>query len=321
MNQAESAEKTRRAVDKYTARANLYTCPISRCLIVNAVLVNGQRYERDDLVRFIEFRTSSRLPCTCPATRATLQTGDLVPDPQFAQIVEGFVNEVTAKAAKDTSREQWADLLDDCTRWTQARAGTGAAPTQPYSYSEPEPLVTGTRSIYSPTSPTYNPAARDDADMPEDDYTPTTPVYTGAQRDSAIVLEDSDDEQASGANEPRESSGAAEASGAADFALIGCIVSDTREPGSRLAVISKDGAAITLFSLSSSTIVYAQEVHIQPAPVLIDDTVKIITGPLAHQTGKLRGITRAGQGVVMLTDSSQINLVPLASCAPLLRSN
>jgi hypothetical protein len=328
MSQAQSAEKTRRAVEKYTARAILYTCPLSRCLIVNAVLVNGQRYELDDLKEYIDFRKRRRLPCTCPATRAELRAGDIVPDPQFAQIVEEFVKEVTAKAAKDSSREQWADLLDDCTRWTQAKAGAGAAPTQPYSYSEPEPIVTRRTSIHSPTSPVYSDT--DDV-MPEDDNTPTTPVYTGAQQDSAIVLEDSDDEQpresngASGPSGP-SGSGTSVASGDADSPLIGCIVSYTHDPERRAGIVSeKRGTAITL-STFTGAIVQAQEEHIQPAPVRIYDTVKILSGPLAHKTGVLRATTDTGEGVVVLADgighdSGRNQFAPLAACAPILGSN
>jgi hypothetical protein len=325
MSQEQSAEKTRKAVEKYTARATLFTCPLSRCLIVNAVLFNGQRYERADLDGYIDFCKIRRLPCMCPTTRAEMRACDIAPDPQFAQIVEEFVKEVTAKAAKDSSREQWADLLDDCTRWTQAKAGAGAAPAQPYSYSEPEPIVTRRTSIHSPTSPVYSDT--DDA-MPEDDNTPTTPVYTGAQQDSAIVLEDSDDEQPRESNGPSgpSGSGTSVASGDADSPLIGCIVSYTHDPERRAGIVSeKRGTAITLSTFTGS-IVQAQEEHIQPAPVRIYDTVKILSGPLAHKTGVLRATTGTGEGVVVLADgidhdSGRNQFVPLAACAPILGSN
>ena len=99
-------------------------------------------------------------------------------------------------------------------------------------------------------------------------------------------------------------------------------MSDTRDPGSRLAVIRKDGAEITLFSLFTSAIVRAQEEHIQPAPVLISGRVKIISGPLAHKTGRLIARSITGDLLISLAaGSSEISSVPPSACAPLLSPN
>ena len=343
----EAAAKTRRAVDKYTARAALFACPISRGLIVSAVLVNQHRYDHEALLEFIRFRKSEGLPCTCPATRATLHIDDLAPDPQFAQLIEDFVAEVTAKAAKAASREPWADLLDDCARWTQARLQSGtqrpgtqrsgtqsaapAAPaaaqqteratdavaTQQYSYTEPELMVTARTarlSRLSPISPVY-----EDADdyMPEGD-SPTTPIPSltnganGAQRDSAIVIEDSDD-----AAQTAAQTAASPASAASPFALMGCVVAfKYYEPHRRAGlVIEKEGSNVTLLA-PTGFLIHTQEENIQPAPVMIDETVRILSGPSAHKTGRLCGL-RGTEGFVTLTGSSEIKLVPLAACAPL----
>ena len=76
------------------------------------------------------------------------------------------------------------------------------------------------------------------------------------------------------------------------------------------------------------TIINAQEESIQPAPVRIQDKVKILSGPLAHKTGRLRALTGDGYGVVELADSRVhdpidpvIKFVPLAACAPILSAN
>jgi hypothetical protein len=352
----EAVAKTSRAVDKYTARLALFACPITRDLMLRPVLANGQRYDHEALLAHINFCTSNGLPVTCPLTRATLSLDNIVHDPQFAQLIEDFVAEVTAKAAKAASREPWADLLDDCARWTQARiqAGTqmpgtqmpgtqrpgtqSAAPaaqptalaqqteraadavaTQQYSYTEPEPMVTERTdrlARYSPTSPVYHSA---DDDMPDDD-SPTTPIPSvtsganganGTQRDSAIVIEDSDDAAQTAAQTT--------ASTAPAFALMGCVVAfKDYEPDRRAGlVIEKEGSNVTLLA-PTGFLIHTQEENIQPAPVRIDDTVRILSGPLAHKTGRLCGLRgTTGEGFVTLTGSGEIKLVPLATCAPL----
>ena len=366
---AEAVTKATRAFKRLTARANLLTCPISGDLIVNAVLLNGQSYDCAALMRYSDSLTRAGLPCTCPVNRTPLQIGDIAPNPQFAHLVEEFVATVTEEAAEDTSpgaREQWKDLLDDCARWTQARTGaadaatvpaaeietasdaapsSGPEPVRQYSYSEPEPMETRRLSSYSPTSPSYRPPV-DPAESEDDETIPTTPVppiHTGtngtngtngtggSQRSPPVIeLEDSDDEQASGATGTSDgASGPSDgASGASGSALLGCIVSLRHEPDRRAGIVTgKEGSTITLCTFIGS-IVNAQEEQIQPAPVKIHDTVKILSGPLAHKTGVWRAVTGDGEGVVVLADSSvhdpiarNIQFVPLAACAPIRGAN
>ena len=99
---ADAVTKATRAFKRLTARASLFTCPISGDLIVNAVLLNGQRYDCDALMRYNDSCTRADQPCKCPVNRTQLQIGDIVPDPQFAQLVEEFVATVTEEAAEDT---------------------------------------------------------------------------------------------------------------------------------------------------------------------------------------------------------------------------
>jgi hypothetical protein len=80
-------------------------------------------------------------------------------------------------------------------------------------------------------------------------------------------------------------------------------------------VIEKEGHNVTLLA-PTGFLIHTQEENIQPAPVRIDDTVRILSGPLAHKTGRLCGL-RTGDGFVTLTGSGEIKLVPLAACAPL----
>ena len=220
------------------------------------------------------------------------------------------------------------------------------SPTSPHYRSPTSPDYNPISPSYSPTSPNYDPRSpihnyHNDREPPSPAhsplYSPTPPAYTGAQQDSAIVVEDSDDEQPSESNGTSAAHGTSAASGTseadrreaeaaeaaeADFALLGCIVSDTRDPGSRLAVIRKDGAEITLFSLFNSAIVRAQEEHIQPAPVSIGGMVKIISGPLAHKTGRLIARSITGDLLISLAaGSSEISSVPPSACAPLLNPN
>ena len=347
---ADAVTKATRALKRLAARAKFFTCPISGDLIVNAVLLNGQRYDCDALMRYNDSCTRADQPCKCPVNRTQLQIGDIVPDPQFAQLVEEFVATVTEEAAEDTSpgaREQWADLLDDCARWTQARTGaapsSGPEPVRQYSYSEPEPMETTRLSSYSPTSPSYHPPV-DPAESEDDETIPTTPIppiHTGTNGTNGtngtggshrsppvIELEDSDDEQASGATGTSDgaSNGASGASdGASGSALLGCFVSYKREPDSRVGIVTgKEGSAITICTYIGA-IIHAQEEQIQPAPVRIYDKVKILSGPLAHKTGVLRALTGDGCGVVVLADSSihdpNIKFVPLAACAPIRGAN
>ena len=353
---ADAVTKATRAFKRLTARAKFFTCPISGDFIVNAVLLNGQRYDCAALMRYNDSCTRADQPCKCPVNRTPLQIGDIVPDPQFAQLVEELVATVTEEAAEDTSpgaREQWADLLDDCARWTQARTGaapsSGPEPVRQYSYSEPEPMETTRLSSYSPTSPSYHPPV-DPAESEDDETIPTTPIppiHTGTngtggtngtngtggshRSPPVIELEDSDDEQASGATGTSDgASGPSDgpSDGASGSALLGCFVSYKHEPDSRVGIVTgKEGTAITLLSFTGS-IIYAQGENIQPAPVKIYDTVKIISGPLAHKTGVLRALTGTGEGVVVLADSSVhdpidpiIKFVPLDACAPILSAN
>jgi hypothetical protein len=82
-------------------------------------------------------------------------------------------------------------------------------------------------------------------------------------------------------------------------------------------VIEKEGSNVTLLA-PTGFLIHTQEENIQPAPVRIDDTVRILSGPLAHKTGRLCGLRgTTGDGFVTLTGSGEIKLVPLTACAPL----
>ena len=206
------------------------------------------------------------------------------------------------------------------------------SPTSP-AYSPTSPNYSPTSPAYSPTSPAYSPMGPAAAPRPSAPAPTNAPnTANGASGPPTrepdlyadiplIEIEDSDDEQASGANgangAPSESNRASGSDAFADFALTGCVVSFKDDEPNRRAglVIEQRGADITLLT-TAGTFVHTQQERIQPAPVEIDDTVKVVSGPFAHKTGRLLGIT-GPDGLVELAATNEIKRIPLAACAPL----
>ena len=199
------------------------------------------------------------------------------------------------------------------------------SPTSP-NYSPTSPAYSPTSPVYSPTSPNYSPTSPA--------YSPMRPAPTNATSSTngangpdlyadipLVEIEDSDDEQASGANGANGApSGSNLASGSdafAAFALMGCVVSvKDYEPNRRAGlVIEKQGDDITLLT-HDGIYIHTRQEHIEPAPVKIDDMVKVISGPLAHKTGRLL-VSNDTDGFVKLAATNEIKQVPLAACAPL----
>ena len=340
--------KTERKVQELTDEAeDLIMCPISRSPIVDAVRVNGHLFERKSIESHIQSRGGSAMH---PITRVDKITQESIfTDFGHASLVESFFKRVAKRAAKHT--EAYAELQAMAVAWTKDReqlaVERGTERERAKSTPEPMPYYSPTSPAYSPTSPNYSPTSPN--------YSPTSPAYSplgpaAAPRTSApaptnapntangasgrptqrpdlyadiplIEIEDSDDEQASGANgangAPSESNRASGSDAFAAFALMGCVVSfKDYEPNRRAGlVIEKRGADITLLAPTGNP-VHTQQEHIQPAPVQINDTVKVISGPLAHKTGRLLGITGT-DGFVDLAATNEIKRVPLAACAPL----